>query len=1058
MICPVCKTDNPGHAKYCLSCGKNLNSPPATLCKRCGESLPERANFCFACGLPLSGTPGQEKMDSAFLRATATLERLMPAQYIKQLLATSGRAVGERRVVTILFFDMEGSTTMAEVLDPEDVMNIMNAAFKALIEPVFRYEGTLARLMGDAILAFFGAPVAHEDDPVRACRAAIEIIDAARDYADQLERERGIRGFNVRVGIHTGLVVVGEVGTDFRVEYTAMGDAVNLAARMESSAEPGTVLLTDETFKLIEPVFDTVDLGYIDVKGKANPVHVHRLLDLKPEPAPIRDIAGVHSPMVGRESELALIEESVHELQSGRGGTIAVTGDPGLGKTRLVHEARRSTAAEIDWIPGRCLSHTQNMSFGAAREILYGLLGADIYTPPNEVAAALQKNIQEYQSDDTEPGGDSPLFPYLARLLDLPPGEAGDRELGTINAETLRIRIRDSFCRFISMRAQRKPLVLVWEDLRWIDPSSLEIIEALISRTESERLLIVLVYRLDDTRIKDFHERLSKEQGDRFKVVTLCTLSKRDSSRLLANFLQGRSLPANMERLILERAEGNAFYLEEVLRSLHETGALDQTPGRADINRNEATFDIPTTLHGVVMARVDRLHPKHKQTLQTAAVIGRAFQHGVLDGIVDKDLRGDPTKQSLDELVQREFFQIINQAESTDTGVASKTDRNGSPDSSHAFQLHSSGTSGQAAFLETEYSFKHAMTAEVAYESLLKSQRRSLHKRTGELIEKYAPERLDELSAILAHHFRHAGEFEKAYRYMTRSAIRAASVFANEEAVSCFSQALALAEETGPLADASGPLDPSPASIHESLADVYYVTGRYSEAAAQFDLALVTIGGSPHRVTLLRKKGQVYEKWGKYAEAKAHFEAALDLMRKPLDTIEAAQIYSGLGLASYHEGNLDEAVDLAALALEMMETVENARGIAQATSNLGVVYFKKEDWKNARHYHERSVEIFDGAEDIFGLAAGYNNLGLVALREGQWDAARAHLEKSLELFQKLGNKHGTARIYDNLSQVFSEMGRKDEAIDYMKKAVAILADISTEESGPSPEMWQSGAW
>jgi tetratricopeptide (TPR) repeat protein len=439
------------------------------------------------------------------------------------------------------------------------------------------------------------------------------------------------------------------------------------------------------------------------------------------------------------------------------------------------------------------------------------------------------------------------------------------------------------------------------------------------------------------------------------------------------------------------------------------------------------------------MSRVDRLQPHHKRTLQTASVLGRTFQHGVLDGISDDDLKGPILKQTLEELVERDFFHIVSES-----------------GSGEAIHLHSAGDA--ADFLDTEYAFKNAMTAEVAYESLLKSQRRELHKRTGDLIETIAPDRLDELAAILAFHFRRAEEYEKSYRYMVRSASRAAGVFANKEAASCFSNALALVGDGGPLAGAGAGLDPAPASVHEALADVYYVTGRYPGAADQLDLALVTIGESPHRVTLLRKKGQVYEKWGKYNEAKAHFEAALDLMRKPLDTIEAGHIYSGLGLASYHEGNLDEAVELATLALEMMETVENDRGIAQAASNLGIVYFKKEDWPNARLFHERSVAISSRAEDVFGLAAGHNNLGLVALREGGWDTARAHFDKSLELFKKLGNKHGAARIYDNLSQVYSEIGEKDRAIDYMKKAVSILADISAEETGPSPEMWQSGAW
>jgi class 3 adenylate cyclase len=249
-------------------------------------------------GLPAPVPSKAEGLDEA-------IQRLVPREFADRLLATRGQVQAERRIVTILFSDVKGSTALAEALDPEDVMEIIDGAFDALIEPIYRYEGTLARLMGDAVLAFFGAPIAHEDDPERACRAALEIVEGARAYAERLERDRGIADFSVRVGINTGLVVVGEVGSDLRAEYTAMGDAINLAARMEGAAKPGTVLITDETHKLIAPLFETEALGSIEVKGKAEPVSVHRVLAAKAVRGKMRGIAGLESPLVGREPEFA---------------------------------------------------------------------------------------------------------------------------------------------------------------------------------------------------------------------------------------------------------------------------------------------------------------------------------------------------------------------------------------------------------------------------------------------------------------------------------------------------------------------------------------------------------------------------------------------------------------------------------------------------------------------------------------------------------------------------------------------------------------------------------
>jgi len=308
MECPKCHSDCSTEFDFCPRCATLLHMT----CSRCGFRAPADFAFCPKCATVLSAPAEAAERDTQAL--SHAIQRLIPKEYAERLLATRGQPHDERRTVTILFSDIKGSTAMAEKLDPEDVKEIIDGAFEFLIAPIYRYEGTLTQLMGDAILAFFGAPIAHEDDPERACRAALEITAEAQRYAEKLEKERGIQGFNVRVGINTGMVVVGEVGSDLRVAYTAIGDAINLAARMETAAEPGTVLITEATHKLIAPLFDTQTLGPLQVKGKTEPVEVYRVLAAKAVSGKVRGIAGLESPLVGRQAEFAALHETLERL------------------------------------------------------------------------------------------------------------------------------------------------------------------------------------------------------------------------------------------------------------------------------------------------------------------------------------------------------------------------------------------------------------------------------------------------------------------------------------------------------------------------------------------------------------------------------------------------------------------------------------------------------------------------------------------------------------------------------------------------------------------------
>ena len=325
MKCPNCQHENPPEAAFCMRCGTKLS----LACANCGTSLPAGARFCMSCGQPVSvSTPADDARLTRLVAATpAPLAEKMHAAHL----------AGERKVVTALFADVVGSTALAEHMDAEDWTLIMNRAFDLISQAIHRYEGTIARLMGDAILAFFGAPVTHEDDPARAARAALDLLAAVHEFAREARRDYGIE-FAMRVGLNTGPVVVGEVGSDLKYEYTAMGDAVNLAARMQSAARPMAVLISENTHRFVAPAFECVDLGEIEVKGKSEPVRVYEVVGVKTEPGRLRGLAGLESPMVGRDAELSALLQLSAAAQAGLGRAALVIGEPGLGKTRLIAE------------------------------------------------------------------------------------------------------------------------------------------------------------------------------------------------------------------------------------------------------------------------------------------------------------------------------------------------------------------------------------------------------------------------------------------------------------------------------------------------------------------------------------------------------------------------------------------------------------------------------------------------------------------------------------------------------------------------------------------------
>ena len=1009
MKCPECEAGNPELARFCLNCGEALQSGLGHACPRCGGDIPGSAYYCPGCGRPVEGMGDSSSLGRGAAISADALQRLMPKQYLRQLLAQKGKVGGERRVVTMLFFDVVDSTGIAESLDPEDVVEVMNGAFEVLVKPIYRYKGTLARLMGDGVLSFFGAPVAHEDDPIRACRAALDIVAAASVYAEQLRRERGIEHFDVRVGINTGLVVVGEVGADLRVEYTAMGDAVNLAARMESAAEPGTVLITDNTRRLLGDDFETRDMGRIQVKGKSDPVQTFAVVRALARTTAAG--AGTRSPLVGRESELSRLFKAIHAVKQGQGAVAAVTAEPGVGKTRLVAETRGARSEDVSWSEGRCASYTADVSYWVAGEILRGLLGVDLTTDPLHVERALHEGT----------AGVPELFFPLARVLGLPGDDSGEGDAGD--------RIVGAYRDYIEQIAAERPVVLVWENLHWADARSLEILGALVSLTAAAPVLLLVTWRSGGKVARGLEDRIAAASGGSLETLTLGPLGRADSAKLLHNLVDGREIPGDVLGVILESAEGNAFFLEEILRSLLDAGLLAFDGTRVVASAPLASLDIPDTVHGAIMSRVDRLFPREKRTLQSASVIGRAFPHEILTRVAGDDVGHDQVGDSIASLRSQDFLR----EQTEDDTVTS--------------------AAGRFEAGESLYMFNNSMTADVVYDSMLRSQRRELHERTGRAIEQMFAGRTGDIAPLLAYHYEKSAAVDKAFEHTLGAAARAARMYANDEAAARYRRALELAEKEDCDLPAGAIL-----AAHEGLGDVHFVTSDYAAALEQYDLALGLRDGPPVRVRLNRKKGQLCEKWGRYEEASRFFEAAMADLAVPIDTTEAAHIYGGLGMACYRAGDIDEAFKHLRMAEEMMDAAGNRPGLAAAHNNLGMACGRKGDWAAAADHLSRSLAIREDLRDTYGLAASHNNLGLIHHRRGDLDAAAFHLESSLGLFQQLGNQHGLARAYDNLSQVHMDRGDEERAMELVKKSVAILAEISMDNDEILPEMWQSGEW
>jgi len=765
-------------------------------CPECRFENSDGANFCTECGhrLTLASKPASQIL--SYAEKLENIQRYLPQGLTEKILNQKEKLEGERRQVTVMFCDMAGYTSFAEKLGPEEAYRVMDKIYEILIHSVHDLEGTVNEMTGDGIMALFGAPIALEDAPQRALRAAISIH---RDMASFSAQKKGIGPIKMRIGVHSGPVVVGTLGNNLRVEFKAVGNTVNLASRMEELAEAGSTYVTEETFKQTRELFRFQTVGKKSVKGKKESILVYKVISAKKDVYRPRLGAErmIYSKMVGRNKEIDRLELQVMKVINGEGSVVNIIGEAGIGKSRLVAELKKHQVIKRTRLfEGRAISIGRNLNFHPIIDVLKQW--ARIREDDGE-AMALGRLEAAVRS--LYPEGFADVLPFVATLMGMKlSGKNAERVRG-IEGEPLEKLILKNLRELLSKATQQTPLVLVFEDLHWADTSSIELMESIFRLAEKHRILFINVFRPGH---KETGERIVETVKERLPVyyveILLQPLDESKSEALITNMLNIGEIRHAIIGEIARRTGGNPFFMEEVVRSLIDHRAIILKNGTFQVTKKIGAVAIPNTINDVLMARIDRLEDESRKLIKIASVIGRNFFYRILSEVAGtvEDMEG-----KLSYLKQAEFIRERKRMD------------------------------------EVEFLFKHALTQEAAYESILPQKRKELHLKVANSIEKVFSRRLHEFYGMLAYHYSKAENIEKAEEYLINAGEEALKSSASNEALHYYQEALDLYLKNYGVAS-----DPEKiALLEKNIALALYNRGLYAESVEHFDKALNHLWG-----------------------------------------------------------------------------------------------------------------------------------------------------------------------------------------------------------------------
>ncbi|WP_188113464.1 ATP-binding protein [Nocardioides humilatus] len=944
----------------------------AEQCPQCRRELPPEARFCAYCGITLEPTVARPPAPSA----------------------TPARA--ERRVITALFADLAGSTQLGERLDPEDFRDLTGGALALMGAAIEELGGTVRGTAGDGVLGLFGAPTAHEDDAERAVIAGLRLVSRLRDYGVDAAERWGVADLRVRVGIETGLAVLGEVRAGSQVQYDASGDCLNTAARLEGAADHGGVLVGPLTHRIISDAFDWGELRPLALKGKAEAVLARHALGARADHVRHGPAAG--SRLVGRVSELATAGAVAVAVREGASRIAFVTGAAGIGKTRFMSEFRRLfEAAAPDapatiWLSGTCVSYGLDEPYLPFRQVLRQALGrgVDSFDKAHEALAALVGKERAAE-----------VAPVLGLILGLAPGDEVAARMATWSAESLQQAVIDAFAELVAGLAALGPVAIALDDLHWADAASLRLIEGLVEElADTDPVLVVLAMRPEGDRPAwALRERTVSRRPQLSVELSLTSLARDDELGLISDLVGAGTLPEELETLLLGRAEGNPFYLRELLRSLQDTGAIVQSQGRWTFDTT-VTVEVPDTIERVVLARIDRLSPGDRDLLSSAAVIGREFDLALLGRIVGADLSSD----SLVNLTRLGLFEV-----------------------------------GAGA----ELRFSHPLIQETAYTSMLRRGRADLHARAAAAIEELADDGSVEHAAVLARHHAAAGHLAEAVKYHRLAAIAAQRVVAIDEAMNQFDLAI----------EAAGALDP--AAARAQLPELHLLRGSargrfgdYPGGTVDLRLSLEgarLIGDEQVEMLALNELGWLMRVHG-YEESLGLHQEALRIAEKRDDPATQVSALHRMSLLHLNRLRLDDGLELAQRALGIARATGQDRVLGTALDCLKLAALQLGDLELLERTVAEIIAVQERAGDAYLLQWAYIEGASVPLARGDRAGATQRIERAAEInagftFDRLS----LALILEARSWIDRANDDVDAAVSALHAALVTVGDQITPE-------------
>ena len=958
-----------------------------------------------------------------YVRRLDLLTPYLAAELLPRLVTNPEQVqiVPEHRPVTVMFANYVGVSDLIDDMgttDPDLITHHLNDYFVHMAEVVERYEGTLARMdqysVGDRLVIFFGAPRAHEDDPVRAVYTALDMQAAtAQDFA-ALQTPAGIYRFRQRIGINTGSLFAGNVGSSgLRQEYTLMGDDINMAARLMSKAAWREILISNKTRERVLAYFALESRGELKVKGKEILIPTFQVLGRREEIGRTRGLEGGESPLIGRDENLAALQRCGQGLLDGRGQIVAVMGDSGLGKSRLLREFKAwmsevgtwkladGQEGHVLWLEGQALSFSEQTSYWLIVQVLHNMLGLPAGASADDVLFALWEMGEGLLGKETA----REAVPFLAHLLDLPLRDAWARWVHELDPK---VRQKQTFWaarEFFAQAARQRPIVVALDDMHWADESSLALVEDLLATTDQAPLMFCLVFRpRRDKGCWRLRDKAAGSYPHRYTEIELQPLDEAQSRQLLARLLPGADFAATTQRELLDKSAGNPFYIEEVVRTLRESGAVEPLPGqpgRWQLTDKAAHVAVPDNLQAAIVARIDRLTEDARQALQMAAVIGRRFQLDMLRSLTQAEAQIDAW------LAQLERSGLIQMA----------------------------GATAEAA-----YAFPDALVQEVAYESLLVQRRQHFHAQIGGILEEVFADRMEEGCALLAYHFGNSGDTTRAIRYLDMAGRKAQAEFANETALAHYTRLLELlgeAEETW-------------AQRGDVLARRQHVLGQLSrQAARQTDLLALRAlaeahGDETRRAAALNGLADLYLWTSRYPEAEAAAREALEIATGLGDAAGQSAALHQLGVLDYYRGNYEAARPLLERAVALRREGGDAEGEIWSLMYLYMIHLMEGRYDQAAELNRHALQAADARQDWFQRGIHLTNAARISLRLGEY-------EEALEQFRQ--SQEGKARVGDRMGLGFAQFGtglaciyleRYDEAEAALQTSLALRRQINDE--------------